>query len=177
MSLNQAGFDQEGRSRIWRDCAMSVAVLGSLIAIACYSGHSTGRQETETEPTKTDADATGEVRDCVRAKRLEIVDDGGRTVFTVQGIGHGREAFAVLELRGYGAWEGRIVRIDPQRVLISGDGGFTEVCATTAEWTVTRPFGDDDVKVRIEADADGGSVHVKSSDSVIQSDSFRRALP
>jgi hypothetical protein len=105
------------------------------------------------------------------------VDDAGRLVATLQGIGYGKDAFAVLELRGYGAREGRIVRIDPQRVLISGDGGFTEVCATTAEWTVTRPFGDADVKVRIGADADGGSVHVKSSDSVIQSDSFQRALP
>jgi hypothetical protein len=72
--------------------------------------------------------------------------------------------FGMLELYGHGTRAGRLVRVDPQRVMIVGNGGFVEVLATGAEWTATMPSGEDDVKVRILADPQGGSVHMKSSD-------------
>jgi hypothetical protein len=70
----------------------------------------------------------------------------------------------MLELYGHGTRAGRLVRVDPQRVMIVGNGGFAEVLATSAEWSATMPSGEDDVKVRILADPQGGAVHVKSSD-------------
>jgi len=71
----------------------------------------------------------------------------------------------MLELLGHGTRAGRCLHIDPQRLMITGDGGFTEVSATTAEWNATMPSGQDDVKVRIVAEPQGGSMHVKSSAS------------
>jgi hypothetical protein len=98
-------------------------------------------------------------------KRIEIVDEAGRIVGVLQGVDQNKEAFGMLELNGQGTRAGRSVRLDPQRLMIVGDAGCAELLATSAEWRATMPRGEDDVKVRIAAEPDGGSMHVKSVDS------------
>ena len=177
MSLNQDNSEHEGEGQQWRNSAISVAVVGAIIAVMFYSAHSPARQESGVEPSSSATVSSAEVRDCIRAKRIEIVDDAGKVVGVVHSVGRGKEASAVLELVGHGAREGRMVHMDPQRVVISGDGGVTEFRHTGVEWKATMPSGKDDVMVRIGADSNGGSGAVKSSGFAIQSDSSPRVRP
>jgi hypothetical protein len=167
MSRNQDNSERGGEHP-WRNGAISVAVVGAIIAVMFYSAHSPARQEDGVQPWSAGSAPAAEVHDCLRVKRVEIVDEAGGIVGILQGVDHGigqnKDAFGMLELYGHGTRAGRLVRVDPQRVMIVGNGGFVEVLATGAEWTATMPSGEDDVKVRILADPQGGSVHMKSSD-------------
>ena len=164
MSRNQDHSEPEGEGHPWRNGAISVAVVGAIIAVMFFFTHSRARQESGGEASSAAAAPTAEVHDCLRVKRVEIVDEAGRIVGVLQGVDHNKDAFGMLELIGHGTRAGRFVRVDPQRLIIVGDGGFTEVLATGAEWTVRMPSGEDDVKVRIGADPDGGSMYLKSGD-------------
>jgi hypothetical protein len=174
MSRNQDNSEREGEGHPWRNGAISVAVVGAIIAVMFYSAHFPARQESVVQPWSAGAARSAEVHDCLRVKRVEIVDEAGRIVGVLQGVDHNKDAFGMLELIGHGTRAGRFVRVDPQRVIIVGDGGFTEVLATGAEWSATMPSGEDDVKVRIAADPNGGSVHVKSSASTASSGCSQR---
>jgi len=165
MPRSEDNSERDGEGHPWRNSAISVAVVGAIIAVMFYSAHSPARQEGGVAPSSAAAAPSAEVRDCLRVKRIEIVDESGGIVGILQGVDHNKDSFGMLELVGHGTRAGRFVRVDPQRLIIVGDGGFTEVLATGAEWSATMPSGEDDVKVRIAADPDGGSVHVKSVDS------------
>jgi hypothetical protein len=162
MPQNQDNWEREGEGHPWRNGALSVVVVGAIVAAAYFSGHSSAPQGSGVEPSAAPA---AEVHDRIRVKRIEIVDEAGKTVGVLQGVDLNKDAFAVLELVGHGRWAGQMVHIDPRQVTIVGEGGYAEVLATSAEWAATMPSGDADVKVRIGAAPDGGSVHVKSSAS------------
>ena len=170
MSLEKRGTPALGvlnaghKARRRRDSAISAAVVGAMIAVAFCLGCSSAEQEGGLVPSSTAADASADVRDCIRVRRIEIVDDAGRVVGVVQSVGRGEDSSAYLELLAHGDrgdGKGRVVHIDPQMVFISGDGGSTWFWATCAEWASTSPPGEDDVMVRIDANSDGGFVHVK----------------
>jgi len=136
----------------------------AIIAVMFYSAHSPARQENGVQPWSAGSAPAAEVHDCLRVKRVEIVDEAGGIVGVLQGVDHNEDAFGMLELVGHGRWAGRMVHIDPRQVTIVGEGGYAEVLATGAQWTVRMPSGEDDVKVRIGADPDGGSMYMKSGD-------------
>jgi hypothetical protein len=167
MPRKQDNSEPEGEGHPWRNGAISVALAGAIIAVMFYSAHSPARQESGVQPSSADAAPPAEVRDCIRVKRIEIVDERGGIVGVLQGVDQNKEAFAVLELVGQGTLAGKFVHIDPRRLVISGDRGATEFWATGVQWTATVPPGKDDVMVRIDANSDGGFVQVKSDDPIV----------
>ena len=98
----------------WRDSAISVAVVGAMIAVACYLGCSPARQEDGVGASSNDAEQSVEVRDCIRVRRIEIVEDAGRVVGVVRSVGRGEDSSAYLELLAHGDRgdrKGRLVHI------------------------------------------------------------------
>ena len=164
MSQNQDDSQHEGEEHRWRNGAISVAVVGAIIAAAFYSNRSPALQQGGIEPSSAGAAMSADVCECIRVKRIEIVGEAGTTVGVLQSTGTTKDRSAMLELYGYGTRAGRFVRIDPQEVLIaSKEEGAVAVSATSAEWTVKQAPWEDDVMVRIAASPQGGAVYIKPS--------------
>ena len=66
MNLNHDNAEHEGHR--WRDSAISVTVVGAIVAVAFDFGNFPPRQANMVEPAATNADQSAEVRDCIRAK-------------------------------------------------------------------------------------------------------------
>jgi hypothetical protein len=169
MRRHQANSDSKSKGHPWRNGALSATVVGAIVAVMLYSARSPARQERETQPSSRGTAFSAEVRDCLRVKRIELVDEAGRTVGILQGVdlnvGQADDSFGMLELYGHGTKAGHFVRVDPQRAMISGNGRYANFSAACAEWAVSAPTGPDEVMVRISATSKGGCLHVKPSDA------------
>ena len=84
MPRKQDNSEPEGEGHPWRNGAISVALAGAIIAVMFYSAHSPARQESGVQPSSADAAPPAEVRDCIRVKRIEIVDESGGIVGVLQ---------------------------------------------------------------------------------------------